>query len=380
MTASPYWLHREASIETQSAAKLWETAGRVTEGGSHEILFGRVQEDTSLEASYARGARALCIASGGETAFDLLLGGAKDVIAIDINPAQVLLVHLKAALFRNLPPEAIDTAFLHDARPAFARLRQNLPPEVNDYFQAHPEALAGGLVHAGRIDRSLTLGMKLLQTFFVPRRRIERLLSQPNLQEQQQAYREHAKSLRSRLGLKLGFHPLVLRRIFGSQLGSLAPAEFGDKVRRDFETVFTTVPAWDNPYLWQTMLGRYPEQGMPGWLTPFGHSRMRQVISRLGLETGDVAEWLLARDEPTLDLVCLSNVTDMAGDDEKRRLIDGFAEALKPGGRVVARSLFDTPIGLDRLSDGTLQREPIEGWTDRSMICRNVEVYRWSPR
>jgi S-adenosylmethionine:diacylglycerol 3-amino-3-carboxypropyl transferase len=369
----------EAKIEL-ARSNLWHDGSRLKSSQEHQILFGHVQEDTSLEASLAFGARALCIGSGGETAFDLLLGGAKDVVAIDINPAQALLVHLKAAVLRNLSSAEINAAFLENGTEAYKKIRSRLPREVTDYFDRHLGDLSNGLVNAGRIDKDLRRAMRLFQKFVHSRKQIERLIQQPTVEDQARYFAAHWNNGRLNLGLKLAFHPIVLNRVFGKQFGSLAPRTFADQVKSDLEKVLTTVPLEDNPYVWQTFFSTYPPDGLPSWLTPFGHRRMAQVISRLGLEVGDVSDWMLQQTEPLINLVCLSNILDGASDDDRSRLMKGLSRAIAEGGYVVARSLFDRPIGLDKISDGQLTRVEISDWIDRSLICRNVEVYRWSTR
>src|SRR5262252_7862567 len=48
------------------------------------------------------GARCLSIASAGDNALNLLAGGAAEVLAVDLNPAQLAVVELKAACFAGL--------------------------------------------------------------------------------------------------------------------------------------------------------------------------------------------------------------------------------------------------------------------------------------
>ncbi len=220
--------------------------------------------------------------------------------------------------------------------------------------------------------------MNLFQQFVHSRKKIQTLIEQPTIEAQARYFSNQWNTPHFRLGLKLAFNPLVLKRVFGRQFGSLAPKQFGDQVRQDLEKVLTTVPLEDNPYVWQTFFGSYPEDALPDWLTPFGHRRMAQVISRLGLEVGDVADWMSVQPEPLLTLVCLSNVLDSGGEPERKRLIEGLHKTMLPGGHVVARSLFNHPIGLDHLSQSRLVRVDVSGWVDRSLMCRNVEVYRWS--
>ncbi len=53
------------------------------------------------------GARCLSIASAGDNSFSLLARGAAHVLAVDLSPAQIALVALKAAAFRGLDHGAL---------------------------------------------------------------------------------------------------------------------------------------------------------------------------------------------------------------------------------------------------------------------------------
>ena len=76
------------------------------------------------------GARCLSIASAGDNSFSLLARGAARVVAIDLSPAQIALVALKAAAFRCLDHDHL-LAFLgiraaENRRAVYGQLRTRL--------------------------------------------------------------------------------------------------------------------------------------------------------------------------------------------------------------------------------------------------------------
>jgi len=66
---------------------VWQK-GRLLGSGDPGVIFGFQHEDSATEAALfpsPGSGRALCIASGGETAFSLLAAGAAEVVAVDVN-------------------------------------------------------------------------------------------------------------------------------------------------------------------------------------------------------------------------------------------------------------------------------------------------------
>ena len=70
------------------AQTAWEAGRLGSSSGPHRLLFGRMYEDAEIEQAAFHGkGRVFCIASAGATA--LRLAGEHEVVACDINPAQL---------------------------------------------------------------------------------------------------------------------------------------------------------------------------------------------------------------------------------------------------------------------------------------------------
>ncbi|HXJ82209.1 MAG TPA: DUF3419 family protein, partial [Candidatus Methylomirabilis sp.] len=73
---------------TPSVDIAWRKGRLDDREGPTEILFGRMYEDSAIElGAFRPGARVFCIASAGCTA--IALSQRHEVIAVDINPAQI---------------------------------------------------------------------------------------------------------------------------------------------------------------------------------------------------------------------------------------------------------------------------------------------------
>ncbi len=340
--------------------------------GEPEVMFGQVREDTALEGSLARG-RCLCIASGGETAFDLLLGGATHVVAVDVNPAQVWLVELKTAIIGRLPHDQVVTAMTGDARNAFNEIREQLSVEARVHFEGRPHALQRGLENCGKVDLMLLRLGRLFQSFVHSRPKVEGLLSQPTLHDQSQTFDAEWDTWRWRIAMSLLSRRSSVRLGFGSS----AVRDISDPDMRSFGReiglVLREVEACGNPYVWQALLGRFPPGVLPFWLAPEGFASLRSRLDRLELRVEDVADSLRSASTP-YDVVCLSNILDVTEASYPEVMARALTKGTAPGSLVVARSFFPFRKNLVELSQGALASKETPEWTDRSFFCRNVSL------
>jgi S-adenosylmethionine-diacylglycerol 3-amino-3-carboxypropyl transferase len=95
-----------------------------------------------------------------------------------------------------------------------------------------------------------------------------------------------------------------------------------------------TLPAADNPYLWQMLQGRFPKEIVYPWLNAASPSRMPEV------------EWTVASMADALqsfseafDFIHLSNILDWLAPDEGRATLELAWKALRPGGWTFIRQL-----------------------------------------
>src|SRR5262249_7975888 len=95
-----------------------------------------------------------------------------------------------------------------------------------------------------------------------------------------------------------------------------------------------TLPAADNPYLWQVLLGRYPDGACLPWLDAPAPARTPGVTWAQSF----MAPALRAV-EDAYDFVHLSNILDWLSEDEATATLALAWRALRPGGWVLVRQL-----------------------------------------
>ncbi len=125
-----------------------------------------------------------------------------------------------------------------------------------------------------------------------------------------------------------------LVRLFGAQATQNSVEPFSRHFARRTRHAISTLATVGNPYLWQMLLGRFPDGAAYPWLTMMQPHRMPAITTSIG--TFDSA---LAQCRNDFDFVHLSNILDWLSPDEARRTLDLTRNALRPGGFVFIRQL-----------------------------------------
>jgi len=385
--------HRQQLADSPSARvdptlDWWRTGaiGRCA-GRTPEVLFGQVHEDATVELAALAAApppgRVLCIASGGETAFSLLAADPERLHVVDINPAQVALVALKRAAIERLSRADLLRCLDEDARAYFPSLRPHLDAATRDFWDGRQATLRHGLNHCGWADCRLRTARLLFRMLVHRRPIIEAMLRLADLDAQHRFYREHWRNRAWRPVFATAFSPPILGLLYRrGVVGAVLPA-FGSLMERRVEHAFTHSATRDNGYLWQALLGRYPpdsELGLPPYLRPMLLPKVQAAVSGLQLECAEVAAWLERRPPRSLELVALSNVTELTSAAYVARLGQAAARAASAGALVVVRSIFPPPgVAADPLAarleyDAALSQRLAH--LDRSLVCSFIRVFR----
>jgi S-adenosylmethionine:diacylglycerol 3-amino-3-carboxypropyl transferase len=148
------------------------------------LMFGRMFEDWDIEAAvFPRRSKVFCIASAGCTALGLASLG-HDVIAVDINPAQV----------------------------GFVRAR-----------------LAGVEPPAGSVDRMLARARRLTGGVGWTESTLRSFLALKDTTEQQSFWRRRLDTRRLRMALAVVLSPLTLHLLYPAPLAAAVPRGFCER-------------------------------------------------------------------------------------------------------------------------------------------------------
>jgi len=283
----------------------WERGRLDARRGPKELLFGRMHEDCSVEAAAFRpGGRVFCIASAGCTA--MALSRSYDVVAADINPAQV----------------------------EYARRR-----------------FAGAEATRGAAERRMAVGRALSPLLGWRPRDIRAFVDLGEPAAQVEFWRRRLDTRRLRAAMRLLLSRAVLRLGYAKPLLAVLPPSFGDVLRGRMERCFARHPNRGNPYVRSLLLGELPEAPPP------------PEARRIRLVNADAADLLEREPAGSFDGFSLSNILDGASDAYRRRLLAAVRRAAAPGAVAVIRS-FGEPTGLSPTNVAAEDRAMLWGIVD----------------
>ncbi|RYG62944.1 DUF3419 family protein [bacterium] len=340
------------------------------------ILFGAVHEDAEIErlALQARRAalksqqpmRAFSIASGGCTAISLLLEPDVEVVAVDVNPAQIYLCELKKAVLSQI--EAATP--LGNATVWFDSVEGELSPQAQEFWRSNRNLLRTGLNGCGLTERVMRTTACLWKLWLGPQ----------NMEALMTGDFSALRDPRWRLAFRWALHHFVLRLFYARGYISSLPPGFSREIRRRIERSLTRFPIAQNPYIQLTLRGQYGpnEISWPTYWQSQHRGLLRSRLSNLSLHTADAASFLESQPPQSFDFFALSNVLEVCSPSEQKRLLAAVARAAKPGALVCIRAIltrsapqrWPTAFEVDeRLTRQLLDR-------DRSPICPLWAVLR----
>jgi S-adenosylmethionine-diacylglycerol 3-amino-3-carboxypropyl transferase len=261
------------------------------------IRYASVWEDADVLcaalAPVARGGRLLSIASAGDNALALLTLDPAEVVAVDLNPAQLACLELRVVAIRRLDDGAL-LPFLGvepapDRAGVYRLLRRELTEEARDFWDAHPALVAEGIIHGGKFERYLRTFRRWVLPLVHSRRGMRALLEERTPEERLRFYRETWDTLGWRLLFRVFFSRAIMGRagrdpaLFQHVEGSV-----GQRILERTRHALTELPTHSNPYLTYIMTGSYRAGALPRYLRPEQLPLIRERLARLSWIRGGV--------------------------------------------------------------------------------------------
>jgi S-adenosylmethionine-diacylglycerol 3-amino-3-carboxypropyl transferase len=309
------------------------------------IAFAQVREDPALDqwvvGQLGKGVEVLMVASGGCTA--CLLATMPEVSRlhlIDPNPTQIALARLKLRLLVNCDPADRLSILGHAVMPEGERqLRLARELAALDL----PATVLGSLDLLGKIGpdnagRYEALFSRLREGLSNVADEVATLVRLRDPTEQ--ARRAHpstpvGKALDDAFDSVMALPNLI--KLFGEGATRNRCEPFSRHFAGRTRHVLATLPAADNPYLWQLLQGEFPRGVAYPWLGAPKAVRMPEIQCTVAF----MADALRGRREE-FDFIHLSNILDWLSPEEARSTLDSVWGALRRGGLTLIRQLNST--------------------------------------
>jgi S-adenosylmethionine:diacylglycerol 3-amino-3-carboxypropyl transferase len=273
-------------VKTVPVETAWERGRLGMRSGSHQLLFGRMYEDASIELrAFRTSKRIFSIASAGCTA--MRLASCHEVVAVDINPVQL----------------------------AYAQRR----------FEGAGSA-------RGLVEQFMAFGRFLAPLAGWRASRVSAFLDLEDPDEQIAFWRRYLDTRRFRTVLDAFLCKAALRAVCAPAFLNFLPRRLGKVMHRRMERCFARHPNRTNPYARALLLGELPGESSP------------PEAPRIHLVHADAVEYLEGEPAASFDGFTLSNILDGAGEAYGGRLFSAVRRAATPRAVVVLRSFREPRI------------------------------------
>jgi S-adenosylmethionine:diacylglycerol 3-amino-3-carboxypropyl transferase len=342
----------------------------LTSAATGPLIFAQVREDPRVELAALHPGpdeRVVLIGSGGCTALSLVMAGAGEVHAVDVNPAQNHLVELKAAAVASLDRMAA-IRFLGGApAPAaervaqYASLRKGLTPYACRYWDRHVRDIGRGVIEAGVSERFIRVVRWCVRHLVQSPERVGRLLACGSLEEQRELFTSEWNTRRWRWLFSVLLNRFAMSRAYDPRFfAHVGRRDFAAHFRQQADHAITNVPVGDNYFLHQMLGGSYPvdhADGVPPYLGAAAtYPAAADRVGALRLVDGSITEYLGTLPAASVDAFGLSNVCEWLDAAQVATLFHEVSRTAAPGARVVFRNFV--------------------GWTEMPKECRQVEEDR----
>jgi len=282
------------------------------------------------------GKRLLSIMSAGDNAFALAAEGA-EVIACDLNPAQLACAELKAKSIRLLSYEDVLAFFgIHDNYKridTYNKIRPNLSSEARSFWDERTNEIEKGFIHHGKFEKYFSLFRRYALPLIAGNKKIEQLFEERSLEERQLFYDERWNTWRWRLLFKTFFNRFVMGKLGRDpEFFRYVEGSVSDRLLKRAEQAFRELPATNNPFLSYILTGNYTK-ALPRYLRVEHFSKVRDGLDRINFVIGPIQQVARDHKDPGFDGFNLSDIFEYMDEDLCTEIYGSLLSTARKGAR-----------------------------------------------
>jgi S-adenosylmethionine-diacylglycerol 3-amino-3-carboxypropyl transferase len=337
------------------------------------IVFTRAWEDDRLDLAALAvrpGERVLAVAAAGDVPLAIAAAGATEVVAVDLNAAQLRLTALKIAASGLDPDERYRWFEVGRVTDPDRRYRGVLRPRMEaddaEFWDRHIGIFEDDFHRHAGVERSFARLGRVVR-LIVPglARRIE-TFDEPT--DQQRWWRAHVRPrLFGPLTHWLARHTPALAPLApnGLELRRMRESGYSYAIADRIDGVLGRTVVRRHPWWRPAFSGRVADEGDgAAWLDPDVGTAVAESAGVIRLVHGDLIDVLAGSPPGRFDAVTVSNVPDWLDPAGAMRLAEALSRAVRPGGRVLVRSILPDgglpahrALALDPLSARLVEQE-----------------------
>ena len=286
----------------------------------------------------------LSIASAGCNALSMLLSGAHQVVAVDVNPAQIALVQLKKTAITHCTLSDYRILMGVDAGNAasiYQSIRRSLPEETAAFWDQNTELFSRGIIHTGKLDHYFQIFEEQCIRKLIPQEALHTYLQSEDTAEQDDFFERYLTHPR--------FVEVFKQYTSKDMIASYGrdPAQFAYVTQQDtgsyfyerFRYVCTQIPARNNFYLHYLLTGGYPFIAPPQYRED-EFQLLTKRIERLDIRHEGLLETLAYFPEHHFSKANLSDLFEYLSDEETQDFLSQLASRMRPSGIIAYWNLL----------------------------------------
>lgn len=305
------------------------------------IRYAQCWEDADilLEAlNIQPGSSCLSIASAGDNALAMLTRDPARVVAIDLSPAQLALLELRVAAFRELEHaeilELIGSVPGRDRKGLYQRCRIHLSKSAREFWDHRKLAIEEGIGSAGKFENYFRLFRTRVLPCIHSQKQVQRLLSGDTRDGRVEFYQSEWNNLRWRLLFRLFFSRNTMGRLGRDpEFFRYVNGNVADRILSRTEYALTELDPSTNPYVRWILTGAYTKDVLPCYLRPENFEAIRKRLDRLSWRCCSLED-LLSASDAKYDAFNLSDIFEYMSEESYERLLRLIIRAARRNARL----------------------------------------------
>lgn len=283
------------------------------------------------------GTRVLSIASAGDNTLALLAEGA-EVVAADLNAAQLACLELRCAAFRRLGYVEL-LMFLgvqeaDDRLTTYASLKTHLSKASRSFWESHPQHVAGGIIHAGKFEAYFRTFRTRVLPWIHSRKQVELLLEPKDAAARVLFWNNSWDNWRWRLLFRVFFSRFLMGRLGRDpEFFRYVEGSVSDRIMQRARYALTVLPTDSNPYLEYIATGNF-SSALPRYLRLEHFEAIRSGLDRLTLFHGPIEQAAHAHAGAGFDAFNLSDIFEYVNHNASCALYGELLNVANPGARL----------------------------------------------
>lgn len=272
----------------------------ITKANFSHIRYAQCWEDADVllnGLSIQEGERCLSIASAGDNALAMLTRNPLQVVAIDLNPAQLYCIELRVAAYRTLTHEEllmlIGARDCDDRLALYQRCRPLLKEECSAFWDQQKEGIKQyGIGGVGKFERYFRLFKNWILPLCHSKKEINTLFEDRNVIDRTEFFDKVWCNRRWQLFARLFFSQTIMGYL-GRDPAFFAHIEgsFSEHIARKVKHALCVMEPINNPYLHWILTGTYAD-ALPVALRAENFDLIRNNLDKLSWQLVSIEDFL----------------------------------------------------------------------------------------